>query len=112
VGVFTTYFWMVLNCLTTAFYALIMRSKIKEVGFKDFDTVFYNNLLSIPVLLVASLFTEIGEYFRLQAKYSTPAYSQEFYGLMYSILLSSVSTFAISYGSSWCVRVTSSTTYR
>lgn len=42
-----SYTWMVLNCLSTAFYALIMRSKIKQVNFKDYDTVYYNNLLSM-----------------------------------------------------------------
>ena len=36
------YFWMFANCLTTAFYALTMRAKIKLVGFQDFDTVYYN----------------------------------------------------------------------
>lgn len=41
------YLWMVANCLTTAFYALYMRSKIKQVNFKDYDTVYYNNLLSM-----------------------------------------------------------------
>lgn len=106
-----SYFWMMLNCLTTAFYALGMRGKIKEVGFKDFDTVFYNNLLSIPVLLIASLLTEIGEWSRLRSKYADPALVGEAQALFIAILVSSVSTFAISYGSSWCVRVTSSTTY-
>ena len=31
VGVFVSYFWMILNCLSTAFYALVMRFKIKQV---------------------------------------------------------------------------------
>lgn len=41
-SVFVAYFWMFMNCFTTAFYALVMRAKIKSVGFQDFDTVFYN----------------------------------------------------------------------
>ncbi|QRV88877.1 GDP-mannose transporter 2 [Ceratobasidium sp. AG-Ba] len=52
------YFWMGLNCLTTAAYVLTMRKRIKSTGFKDWDTMFYNNLLSIPVLIVFSLFFE------------------------------------------------------
>ncbi|KAG9103780.1 GDP-mannose transporter into the lumen of the Golgi [Ceratobasidium sp. 370] len=52
------YIWMGLNCLTTAAYVLTMRKRIKSTGFKDWDTMFYNNLLSIPVLVVFSLFFE------------------------------------------------------
>ena len=37
---------------------LCMRKRIKVTGFKDWDSMFYNNLLSIPVLLVASLIIE------------------------------------------------------
>lgn len=35
-----------------------MRKKIKSMGFTDWQTSFYNNAISIPVLLVASLVTE------------------------------------------------------
>jgi GDP-mannose transporter len=35
-----------------------MRKRIKSTGFKDWDTMFYNNLLSIPVLVVFSVFFE------------------------------------------------------
>jgi GDP-mannose transporter len=103
---------MIANCFTTAFFALFMRAKIKKVGFKDYDTVFYNNLLSIPVLLIFSLMTELPELSKMSIKYSDPQNIDEFYGLISAILLSGISGFAISYGSSWCVRVTSSTTYR
>jgi GDP-mannose transporter len=34
VSMTVSYLWMVSNCLSTAFYALIMRSKIKQVNFK------------------------------------------------------------------------------
>lgn len=108
VSALVSYLWMVANCLSTAFYALIMRSKIKQVNFKDYDTVYYNNLLSIPVLLIASFVCEIDEGRRVYAKYTGEG-SDEATGLVVAILVSSVSSFAISYGSSWCVRVTSST---
>jgi GDP-mannose transporter len=112
-GVLVTYGWMVANCLTTAFYALVMRAKIKEVGFKDFDTVYYNNLLSIPVLLVCSLLVEGPEWVKTKERFFYPGEeADQLNGLIIAIVVSSVSTFAISYGSSWCVRVTSSTTYR
>jgi GDP-mannose transporter len=35
-----------------------MRKRIKTTGFSDWDTMFYNNLLSIPVLAVFSLIAE------------------------------------------------------
>ena len=35
-----------------------MRKRIKVTGFKDWDSMFYNNLLSIPVLIVFSLLVE------------------------------------------------------
>lgn len=35
-----------------------MRKRIKVTGFKDWDSMFYNNLLSIPVLAVFSVIVE------------------------------------------------------
>jgi GDP-mannose transporter len=49
------YVWMALNCAFSAAYVLAMRKRIKVTGFKDWDTMFYNNLLTIPVLIVMSL---------------------------------------------------------
>lgn len=49
------YFWMANNCFWSGAYVLYMRKRIKLTNFKDFDTMFYNNLLSIPLLLVLSL---------------------------------------------------------
>lgn len=52
------YFWMIFNCLSSAAFVLYMRKRIKLTNFKDFDTVYYNNLLSIPLLLAPSLLLE------------------------------------------------------
>lgn len=52
------YLWMFINCLASAGYVLFMRKRIKVTGFKDWDSMFYNNLLSIPVLFVFSLIIE------------------------------------------------------
>ncbi len=35
-----------------------MRKRIKAMGFSDWDTMFYNNFLSIPVLVVFSVLVE------------------------------------------------------
>ncbi|KAH6561253.1 hypothetical protein BASA50_000264 [Batrachochytrium salamandrivorans] len=108
------YGWMAMNCLTTSAFTLLMKGKLKASGFKDFDTVFYNNLLSIPTLVLFSLINELPEATRLYERYygaESDQYASEFYGLSAGILVSSVAAFAISYSTSWCVRVTSSTTY-
>lgn len=52
------YFWMFANCFTSAAYVLGMRKRIKVTGFSDWDSMFYNNLLSIPVLLLFSFIAE------------------------------------------------------
>ncbi|KAI8621827.1 hypothetical protein BC830DRAFT_1092421 [Chytriomyces sp. MP71] len=112
VSIGVAYFWMLLNCLCTAFFSLSLRAKIKDVGFKDFDTVFFNNLLSIPVLLVLSLFFEGSGAADTYVRFINPGEEGDsFFWLMFAITVSSVSAFAISYASSWCVRVTSSTTF-
>ncbi|KAG0802355.1 hypothetical protein G6F22_000346 [Rhizopus arrhizus] len=87
------YFWMIFNCLSSAAFVLYMRKRIKLTNFKDFDTVYYNNLLSIPLLLAPSFPPE-----QRQA-------------IIYAMIFSGISAFGMSYASAWCVRTTSSTTY-
>jgi GDP-mannose transporter len=52
------YVWMASNCFSSAAFVLFMRKRIKMFNFKDFDTVYYNNLLSIPLLIIPSLLFE------------------------------------------------------
>jgi len=35
-----------------------MRKRIKVTGFSDWETMFYNNVLSVPVLAVLSILVE------------------------------------------------------
>lgn len=49
---------MALNCLSSAGYVLYMRKRIRHFNFKDFDTVYYNNMLSLPVMVLFSLCLE------------------------------------------------------
>lgn len=49
---------MFLNCATAASYGLYMRGAIKRVEFRDFDSVFYNNVLALPVLLMLTILGE------------------------------------------------------
>lgn len=101
------YFWMGINCFSSAAYVLTMRKYIKSIGFKDFDTVYYNNLLSIPLLIILSFTIEDWGVRNLEKNFPIEVRNT----LVMAILFSGISAFAISYASAWCVRVTSSTTY-
>ncbi|OAJ41222.1 hypothetical protein BDEG_24856 [Batrachochytrium dendrobatidis JEL423] len=102
-NIVVAYGWMFSNCIATCSFTLFMKGKLKASGFKDFDTVFYNNLLSIPTLLIMSIINEMPEALRLYDRYygsTSDLYSSEFYGLSIGILVSSVSAFGISYSTS------------
>ncbi|EIW58713.1 UDP-galactose transporter [Trametes versicolor FP-101664 SS1] len=101
------YFWMFLNCATSAAYVLTMRKRIKLTGFSDWDTMFYNNLLSIPVLAVASIVAENWGYENLVRNF--PPETRDF--LLFAIAFSGAAAVGISYTTAWCIRATSSTTY-
>ncbi|KAI8339321.1 hypothetical protein BD560DRAFT_377757 [Blakeslea trispora] len=101
------YFWMATNCLASAAFVLYMRKRIKLTNFKDFDTVYYNNLVSIPMLIIPSFIFE---------DWSAEGLSKNFpvdvrQSMLIAMIFSGVSAFAMSYASAWCVRTTSSTTY-
>ncbi|KAL7266650.1 GDP-mannose transporter into the lumen of the Golgi [Rhizina undulata] len=101
------YIWMLVNCLSSASYVLGMRKRIKLTNFKDFDTMFYNNLLSIPVLLVCSFCLEDWSAANIDRNFPEAERSN----LIIAMVFSGLSSVFISYTSAWCVRTTSSTTY-
>ncbi len=71
------------------------------------QAMFYNNLLTIPVLFACSFLFEnwsnenIAKNFPIESRNS----------LMFGFIYSGLATIFISYCSAWCIRVTSSTTY-
>ena len=69
--------------------------------------MFYNNLLTIPILLAASLLFEDWSPQNLTKNF--PLGSRN--NIIGAMIFSGLSTVFISYSSAWCVRVTSSTTY-
>jgi GDP-mannose transporter len=69
--------------------------------------MFYNNLLSIPVIVTCSLFLEDWSQANIDRNFPPELRSN----LMFAILFSGLSSVFISYTSAWCVRVASSTTY-
>jgi len=101
------YVWMLVNCLVSAAYVLAMRKKIKATGFSDWDSMFYNNLLSIPVLLLSSLIVE--DWSSANLEQSFPPETRNI--LLFAIAFSGAAAVGISYTTAWCIRVTSSTTY-
>ncbi|PNS16153.1 hypothetical protein CAC42_4554 [Sphaceloma murrayae] len=101
------YLWMGFNCFCSAAYVLGMRKRIKLTNFKDFDTMYYNNLLSIPILLLCSIFLENWSSANLARNFPT----EQRNSIIFAMVASGLSSVFISYTSAWCVRVTSSTTY-
>lgn len=101
------YAWMGMNVFCTSAYVLSMRKVIKKMNFKDWDTMFYNNLLTIPVLFICSFLFENWSSANLEKNF--PVESRR--SLMVGMVYSGLATIFISYCSAWCIRVTSSTTY-
>jgi len=101
------YVWMLVNCMASAAYVLAMRKRIKVTGFSDWETMFYNNLLSIPVLAVFSILVEDWSSDNLARSF--PAETRAF--LLFAITFSGAAAVGISYTTAWCIRTTSSTTY-
>ncbi|TQN68536.1 GDP-mannose transporter [Colletotrichum shisoi] len=101
------YMWMALNVVCTATYTLSLRKVIKKMDFKDWDTMYYNNLLTISILIVASLLIEDWGHENLVRNFPEDQRNRICVGIVYSGL----ATIFISYCSAWCIRVTSSTTY-
>lgn len=69
--------------------------------------MFYNNLLTIPVLIVCSLLVEDWSAENLARNFPVESRNKLVIGMIYSGL----AAIFISYCSAWCIRVTSSTTY-
>ncbi|RKU41012.1 GDP-mannose transporter into the lumen of the Golgi [Coniochaeta pulveracea] len=101
------YAWMGMNVFCSASFVLGMRKVIKKMNFKDWDTMFYNNALSIPVLIVCSLIAEDWSVENLAKNFPEENRNALYIGMIYSGL----AAIFISYCSAWCIRATSSTTY-
>ena len=103
------YFWMALNSASNAAYLLYMKSAIKSIGFSDFDSVLYNNVLSLPILLVLSFLFEDWHLFIRQCTLENGI--KENLKLVIGIVFSGFAGFFISFTTAWCLRVAPSTTY-
>ncbi|KAK8103522.1 GDP-mannose transporter [Apiospora kogelbergensis] len=101
------YFWMGLNIFCAAAYALSNRRVMIKADLKSIDVMFYNNLLSIPILLACSALLEDWTPPNLQRNFPAAGRRALGAGMVYSGLVAIL----ISYCTPWCIRATSSTTY-
>ncbi|KNG47897.1 gdp-mannose transporter [Stemphylium lycopersici] len=101
------YAWMGLNIVCTASYVLGTRKFITSLKFKDWDTMYYNNLISLPIMILCSLITEDWSSENLAKNFPVETRNNLMIGMLYSGL----GAIFISYSSAWCIRKTSSTTY-
>jgi GDP-mannose transporter len=69
--------------------------------------MFYNNLLTIPVLILGSLVAEDWSSENFHKNFPPESRNALLVGMIYS----GMAAIFISYCSAWCIRVTSSTTY-
>lgn len=103
----TGYIWMIFNCFCSAAYVLLLKNRMKITAFKDFDSVFYNNLLTLPLFIAFALLFDDLSIKNLHQNF--PAGS--ILTILTLFIFSGLSSIFISYSSIWCVRQTSSTTY-
>ncbi|EFQ97499.1 GDP-mannose transporter [Nannizzia gypsea CBS 118893] len=101
------YAWMGLNVICTALYVLGTRKFITSLNFKDWDTMLYNNLISLPIMVICSLVAEDWSSANLAKNFPAESRNNILIGMFYSGL----GAIFISYSSAWCIRKTSSTTY-
>ncbi|GAA5880168.1 hypothetical protein JCM1840_007638 [Sporobolomyces johnsonii] len=101
------YAWMMINCLVSAGYVLAMRKRIKVTNFKDWDSMFYNNLLSIPVLVIFSVLIEDWSLASLRLNFPEETRTT----LLSLMAFSGAAAVFISYTTAWCIRTNSSTTF-
>ena len=97
------YFWMVANCICTASYSLYMRYATTNVILSKWGMVFYNNLLSILLLLPLSLF--LGEFVAL----SDPEIMTPWF--IFCNTLAGFLGFYLNFAVVWAISATSATTY-
>ncbi|KAI8901366.1 hypothetical protein BC833DRAFT_577914 [Globomyces pollinis-pini] len=107
------YFWMACDCIATAAYTIMMKYTLNKVEFNDYDTIYFNNLLPIPILLILSFVSERPEMERMLIEYqkNDSDYNSSINSLIFGIFISTIFTFSISLTTAWCIRVNGPTTY-
>jgi len=93
------YILTALNCLVTALYLIYIAKKSQETRLNTFGLMFYNNLLSIPMVTLIVLFTEM-EGLKTYEHYWD-------FGFLFCFMMSSVQAFLLNYFIFLCSTVNS-----
>jgi len=93
------YFLTALNCVVTALYLVLIAKKSQETGLQTFGLMYYNNILSLPVMIVITLLTE----WKILSNYT----GWWNLGFQICFLMSSVQAFLLNYFMFLCSTVNS-----
>ncbi|GBG23810.1 GDP-mannose transporter [Hondaea fermentalgiana] len=108
------YFWAACNCAITAAYVLYMPRAMADSKLNAFGRVYYNNLLSLPLVMVTDLVVTSDIQSMFQSFDSSPSSEitgETDYGFIATVLVSGCIGFFLSLSSFQCVQSTSPTTY-
>jgi GDP-mannose transporter len=106
------YIWQLVNCLFTAAYSLYLRGVMDRVvahtanktKLDEFSMVFYNNLLSLPLIFVLIVWSGELETVQQDSALSNPRF-------IAAAVASCLVAFGISFASLWFLSSTTATTY-
>ncbi|KAI3649640.1 hypothetical protein MP228_005272 [Amoeboaphelidium protococcarum] len=103
-------YWMCLNSVSGSLFVLMMRKSVSQLKLHDpIDTIFYNSLISGPLMLVISLISEDWNGFYAQYFSNVPSESgasPRSY-LVFTFVCYVVCSSGVHYASSLCSQVTS-----
>ena len=100
------YLWQAANCVATSSYVLYLKHATHTIDVSKFGLVFYNNLLSLPLLAAIAL--AHGEFPVLVDAYARGAIDSQFFAV--NAFAGTLGLF-LNLASVWCVAATSATTY-
>mmetsp|Transcript_1171 Transcript_1171/g.1746 ORF Transcript_1171/g.1746 Transcript_1171/m.1746 type:complete len:343 (-) Transcript_1171:334-1362(-) len=103
---FNGYTWTSLNCACTAAFVLYMPAAMSQTQLSSFGKVYYNNVISIP-LIVALDVLAFGDFLKFYQSDLSDISIQ----LQIILFMSGIAGFALSLSSFRCMQKTSPTTY-
>ena len=103
---FAGYVWQAANCVATSTYVLYLKHATQTIDVSKFGLVFYNNLLSLPLLLAIAF--AHGEFGVLVDARDRGAINLNFF--LVNAFAGTLGMF-LNVASVWCVSATSATTY-
>jgi len=107
------YFWAICNCVITAAYVLYMPRAMADSKLNAFGRVYYNNLISVPLVIFVDVIYTQDIYALLTSSklISESEGVQEDLGFYATLFFSGCIGFFLSLSSFQCVQSTSPTTY-